>query len=486
MDLIPLIKKVINDPSAQVRRECAIALHVVDSPEAAAVWAELAAQHTAGDRWELEALGIGARGKDEACFDAWKSKVGDKWDTPAGREIVWRLRTEKTAPLLAKIILDKQTPPEQLWSFFRAFDFLPNAAAKNEALLATLNGAGENKTIAVESLARLKNLDPAQAAQVKATVSKVLDAAKGTAEFVQLVEQFDLKDRGPDLLAFATEHPTDVAAGTAIRLVARDNPRVIEQALAGKESAKVAAALGASTDRGIVRLLAEIVADPKRDLAVRQAAVGALTKSKPGSFVLIDLAKKNRLGQDVTPLAASLLHNTSHRDVRDEAAKLFPAPVGKGAEKLPPMSKLLAMKGDAAHGKDVFVSATCVTCHMINGQGTSYGPELSEIGAKLPKEAIYTSILYPSAGISMGYEGWIVSTKDGDDLDGIIASQTADKIVLRRAGGINTEISKSDIKDKRQMKISIMPENLQQQMTTQDLVDLVEYLSGLKKATATK
>jgi len=215
---------------------------------------------------------------------------------------------------------------------------------------------------------------------------------------------------------------------------------------------------------------------------VRQAAVTALTHSKQGSSALLTVAHAKQLPTDVIPLAASLLHNSSRRDIRDEAAKLFPAPVGKGSEKLPPMEQLLAMKGNPAHGKEVFVAATCVTCHVINGQGTGYGPELSEIGAKLPKDAIYTSILYPSAGISMGFEGWILSTKDGDDLDGIVASTTADKIVLRRAGGINTEINKSDIKDKRQMKISIMPENLQQQMTTQDLVDLVEYLSTLKKA----
>jgi putative heme-binding domain-containing protein len=76
----------------------------------------------------------------------------------------------------------------------------------------------------------------------------------------------------------------------------------------------------------------------------------------------------------------------------------------------------------------------------------------------------------------------VVSTKDGDDLDGIITSDTADRIVMRRAGGINTEVKKTEIKDRRQMKLSIMPENLQQQMTTQDLVDLVEYMATLRKA----
>ncbi|HEY7119823.1 MAG TPA: PVC-type heme-binding CxxCH protein [Tepidisphaeraceae bacterium] len=482
MDLPAIVKQLVKDPSPQVRRDCAIALRGGKSPEAVELWAELAAQHTAGDRWETEALGIGASGKDEACFEAYLKRVGaDGWNTPAGHDIVWRIRSERCAPLLAKIILDPATPPEQLWHYFRALDFI-KGPAKSDAIMAALTGANGNRTIIVESLTRTKDLDPAKQAQVREMAGKLLDGVKGTGEFVQLCEQMDVHDRGPELLAYAAAHPTDVWAGTAIRLVIKNQPKALEDALKGADSAKLTAALGASTDRSVIKLLEGAAADAKRDLAVRQAAVTALTHTRQGSRALLDLAKKQQLGADLTPLAASLLHNSAQRDVRDEAARLLPLPQAKGSEKLPPIERLVAMKGNAEHGKAVFVSATCSTCHIINGQGTSFGPELSEIGAKLPKEALYTSILYPSAGISFGYEGWILSTKEGDDLDGMIANESADQIVLRRAGGVNTPVKKSEIKERRQMKLSIMPENLQQQMTTQDLVDLVEYLGTLKKA----
>jgi putative membrane-bound dehydrogenase-like protein len=497
-ELVDWLGTMARDSSPQVRREIAIALRHNPSERAAKIWAELASQHDGKDRWYLEALGIGADGQEDAFFDALIEKVGENelLDTPAGRDVVWRSRAKKSAPILAKIILDKATPSEQLWHYFRAFDFI-KGGEKNDVLLEVLNSpaAVNNRTILVESLSRLasassagaKTLEPAKAAQVKAMATRVLDQVRGTAEFVRLVEQFDLKDRNEDLLAYAAGNPTDVAAGTAIRLIVKNDAKVLEKGLAGNQSAKVAAALAAaSNDRTVVTLLTNIVADAKRDLPVRQAAVSTLTKSKPGAIALVDLAKRKLLSADLTPLAASLLHNISHKDVRDEAAMVLPPPTAKGSEKLPAMEKLLAMKGNAAHGKEVFVAATCVTCHVINGQGTNYGPELSEIGAKLPKEAIYTSILYPSAGISMGYEGWIFTSKDGDDLDGMIGSETTEEIVLRRAGGVNTAIKRSDIKERRQMKLSIMPENLQQQMTTQDLVDLVEYLSTLKKASAGK
>jgi putative membrane-bound dehydrogenase-like protein len=482
LDVLAIVKKLTSDPSPQVRREAAIALRDQKSPEAATLWADLAAKHTAGDRWDTEALGIASEGRADAFFDAYLAKVGENgWNTPAGRDIVWRTRAAKCAPLLTKIILDKQTAPERLWQYFRAFDFLP-APARDAALATLLDQAEGNRTILIESVSRMKNLGPAKMAQVKHRVSGMLDAARGTPEFVQLVEQFDLRDKTADLLAFAADHPTDAAAGTAIRLVIRHDQAALEKALAGKDAPKLATALSASTDRGVTQLLATLAADAKRDLPVRQAAVTALARSRFGARSLLDLAGKKLLGQDVTPLAASLLHNSSSKTVRDDAAKLLPLPTAKGSEQMPPIEKLVAMKGDPAHGKAVFTSATCITCHVVNGQGTNFGPELSEIGAKLPKDALYTSILYPSAGISFGYEGWLVTTKEGDDLDGMIASETADQLILKRAGGINTPLKKSDIKDRRQMKLSIMPENLQQQMTTQDLADLVEYLTTLKKA----
>ena len=44
-DLIPLVKQVVNDQSAQIRREALIALRHNTSPEAPALWAELAGKY---------------------------------------------------------------------------------------------------------------------------------------------------------------------------------------------------------------------------------------------------------------------------------------------------------------------------------------------------------------------------------------------------------------------------------------------------------
>ena len=117
-----LVAEMSNDVSFQVKRECAIALRELDAKSAASIWAQLALQHDGSDRWYLEALGIGAEGKWNECFDAWV-KAGGKWSSPGGRDIVWRSRSKFTPALLAKIVKDSSTKEDEKSRYMRAFDF---------------------------------------------------------------------------------------------------------------------------------------------------------------------------------------------------------------------------------------------------------------------------------------------------------------------------------------------------------------------------
>ena len=103
----------------------AIALH--ESKDIAKIWAALAAQHDGQDRWYLEALGIGAIGNEDECFDAWLEMVGDNWNTAGGRDIIWRMRSAKAAAYLAKIIKNPSIAPTERPRYVRSFDFLPKS-----------------------------------------------------------------------------------------------------------------------------------------------------------------------------------------------------------------------------------------------------------------------------------------------------------------------------------------------------------------------
>jgi putative membrane-bound dehydrogenase-like protein len=137
LDLMPMVQALSHDPAPEVRRECAIALRHQTSPEAPGLWAQLALQHDGRDRWYLEALGIGADRQWDSYLDAWLKTVGDHWDTPGGRDIIWRSRSKKTPALLVKIIGDKSLTETDREHYFRSLDFI-NGPEKDAALIQLL------------------------------------------------------------------------------------------------------------------------------------------------------------------------------------------------------------------------------------------------------------------------------------------------------------------------------------------------------------
>jgi len=124
--------------------------------------------------------------------------------------------------------------------------------------------------------------------------------------------------------------------------------------------------------------------------------------------------------------------------------------------------------------------AKCISCHQIGTQGRMLGPPLTTIGQKLSKAQLYEAILKPNAGILMGYESWVVKTKKGEVVSGLKTSETPDAVTIKDTEGKYHDIPAKDVARQVKQKISIMPENLSQAMTKQELVDLVEYLSTLR------
>jgi len=123
LDPMEIVSAVVRDTSAGVRREALVSLRHAKGSEADALWTELAIQHDGKDRWYLEALGIAAAGNWDSRFKAWQSKIGDQWNTTAGRDIIWRSRAQAAVDMLADILLDESTPENDHPRYLRAFDY---------------------------------------------------------------------------------------------------------------------------------------------------------------------------------------------------------------------------------------------------------------------------------------------------------------------------------------------------------------------------
>ena len=147
------------------------------------------------------------------------------------------------------------------------------------------------------------------------------------------------------------------------------------------------------------------------------------------------------------------------------------------------MEALAKLTGDIAVGARVFrntSAANCIKCHEIGNEGNSIGPPMTVIGGKLSKAQLYEAILYPSAAIEMGYETWVVKTRDGDVFAGIKVEDTPDRITIKDTDSKYHDVDRDKIEKLVKQPISLMPEGLHESMTQQELVDLVEYLASLK------
>ncbi|HSU52627.1 MAG TPA: PVC-type heme-binding CxxCH protein [Candidatus Dormibacteraeota bacterium] len=487
VDVIPAVTALGDDTSAQVRRECALALRHNSSPQAAELWAQLAGKLDQKDRWYLEALGIGADAQWDRFLARWLKDTGPKWSNPGGRELVWRSRATNSPALLTQLIRDPNATLEQQRHFFRALDFTP--ARERDAALVELAGlkAGAPaapKEIAFEALSRLKNYDLNSNGGVKAAVLKMLESVRGTPEFLELVREFKIPNQETGLVQLAEKEPFDGANVEAVRYLLRGHDASqIKHALDGRNAGTVVRALAGTGAKEMVPLLTPIVSDTNRPVTVRKLAVEALAQVRDGAAELVKLAESSKLPTDLRLVAATELSQSRWQKIQDDAAQVLPVPQSRDAKPLPAVAVLARRSGNPAHGAKLFRQDTvgCMKCHQVNGEGIDFGPNLSEIGTKLGKDALYEAVLEPSAGISFGFEAWQLTLKNDDEPYGLIVSETPEELTLKTVGGIKTKYQKSEIAGRTQQKLSIMPAGLQQLMSEEDLVDLVEYLTGLKK-----
>jgi hypothetical protein len=142
-NVLAAARTLANDPNPAVRREVALSLRRLKSPEVPALWAQLARQHNGSDRWYLEALGIGASNQWDACLAAYLTAIDQNLTTPGAGDIVWRSRAKSTPPLLVKLVTAPGLNTRQKDRYMRAFDFLKGPekeAALEELALLQLNG----------------------------------------------------------------------------------------------------------------------------------------------------------------------------------------------------------------------------------------------------------------------------------------------------------------------------------------------------------
>jgi len=298
------------------------------------------------------------------------------------------------------------------------------------------------------------------------------------------VGKFKLKDQYKEIYSIIISHPEKPMTEEAMKsLVAINGLEIIKDAMKNKsvdERVKLMEAMVYTESKEIFEFKMSVLLDESQTLEVKKAVINSFSWGWDGQDYFLNFIKEGKLPKALEPTAGNLLLNVYRQGTKEEAAKYIKMPAADTDKPMPSISELTKKKGIADNGLTMY-KRYCLGCHVVNGKGVNFGPGLSEIGSKFGKDGLYMAILMPDAGVSFGYEGFMVKTKSGQRGIGIITSETEADLELKMMGGMVNSFKKSDIIEKKKMDKSLMP-SLHASMNEQELVDLVEYLTTLKKS----
>lgn len=471
---------------AALRREASIALRFDGSEQASELWTKLAVPYIkVDDRWTTEALGIGADVYADQRHEHWKSHGAPNpgWVTLRSKSRAsvispgFMCFTDNVPEITKSLIVEANI--QQL----RKLQLMQNKFPLDvsEAALDLFKSNDTDSTTALASVALLSRDQLAKDPAAQARLDSLLKPVIGKPEFVSLVERLNLTGFEKELLDYILANPNAPESISAAKMLAanRDSTTALLEKSNPKSATALVNVLGRVGDRASVAVLNQAFWKLK-DNGVRNTAIEALALTSEGGRAILKWQSEGKLPPPFKDQAALALSRSTDAGLRDQASRELPLPAAQGLANFPKLPELMKLKGDAAKGQAMFTQAGCVACHRVKGQFIDFGPDLTQIGAKLSQDGLFTAILYPSAAIEHSFVGQNVTTKEGQAVMGYVVSETDAELTLRTPGGASTTVKKSSIVKKEELKDSLMPPGLAGAIGPQGLADLVAWLQTLK------
>jgi putative heme-binding domain-containing protein len=132
-------------------------------------------------------------------------------------------------------------------------------------------------------------------------------------------------------------------------------------------------------------------------------------------------------------------------------------------------------KANLGNGRRIFDS-TCASCHTLFGTGGKVGPDITGSN-RADLDYILENVIDPSAVLGKDYRMSVITTVDGRVLSGIVQDENDNALTLRTLND-SVVIAKAEIEDRVLSELSLMPDNLLDQMSPEEVRDLVAYLAS--------
>jgi putative membrane-bound dehydrogenase-like protein len=446
-DLRKAVLAHVDDPSPRVRFQLAFTLGTPDFPGGVTALAKLA-QRPDTDRWT-----------ETAILSSVPRSAGLLFQALAGNEVV--LKAGRYAFLTRLAALVGASDGES--DLAKAMELLGSPGKEPTRLqMALLDGLGQGLAQSGRSLDALWEKPPARLVAAVAKARVLFEQAARMAvdskrPLSQRVSAVRLLGSGP----FA---PLAEAAPT---LLSPRTPPAIQLA--------VLRALSAHAKPKTAELL--LAAWPAAGPALRREMTEALfARSERLTALVTALEKKQVHVSQIEPARRNQLRKLADAKLRARALKVLAGAAAPERRKvIEAYRPALEGKADVERGKKVFAK-TCASCHKLEGVGVQVGADLLSALRNKTREQLLIDILDPNREVDPRYLSYEVTTRRGQVMTGMIASETASSLTLRRGEGAEDTILRSQIESVVSSGLSLMPEGLEMQLSKQDLADVIAYL----------
>jgi len=134
--------------------------------------------------------------------------------------------------------------------------------------------------------------------------------------------------------------------------------------------------------------------------------------------------------------------------------------------------------GDATLGARIYAKGGCANCHIVAGEGTGFGPELTEVGARRSAEYLLECLVKPSTHLPEGFL-WVEATPaSGETLRGIRVNEDTFSIQIKDSSGGFHSLRKQQLKELRKLRDETPMPSYEQIFSPAELQDLVAYLAS--------
>lgn len=234
-------------------------------------------------------------------------------------------------------------------------------------------------------------------------------------------------------------------------------------------------ALGQHAKPEVAQVLLE--AWPSFSPVVRREVLDVLfARAERVHQLLTHIEAKKVLASQLEPARITLLRNYPDARIRSQAVQILAKQVVAARQKvIDNYRAALDAKGEPERGRAVF-KKICAACHRLENVGVEVGADLQSVLPNKNPERLLIDILDPSREVDPRFIEYIVTTTSGKVITGLIASETAASVTLRRAEKAEDTLLRSQIDSIQSSAKSLMPEGLETQLQPQDLADVIAYL----------